>query len=155
MLSWNCVDKDRNCLQHTNNVLHSISLHNKQKASSYQHIHIKLPPQKVCHFLKNKGVDWENVKRKVWSAEQCFYKFVPIYVVSFSRRHCHQHQHPDTSVASFNALTKSDTELLAAPDLNKKKKKKKSDTIQRVSHLFLEHTTVIGQYYFRFERNNA
>jgi hypothetical protein len=56
--------------------------------------------------------------------------------------------HPDTtqaiftSVASFNALTKS-------------------DTIPRVSRSFPsksrfpEHTTVIGQYYFRFERNNA
>jgi hypothetical protein len=58
--------------------------------------------------------------------------------------------HPDTqaiftSVASFNALTKS-------------------DTIPQVSRPFPlksrflpipEHTTVIRQYYFRFERNNA
>jgi hypothetical protein len=57
--------------------------------------------------------------------------------------------HPDTqaiftSVASFNALTKSDT-IPRQP----------GSSLQRAaSNLFPKHTTVIGQYYFRFEHNN-
>jgi hypothetical protein len=47
-----------------------------------------------------------------------------------------------TSVASFNALTKSDTKPRVSRPFPSKSR-------------FPEHTTVTGQYYFRFERNNA
>jgi hypothetical protein len=60
--------------------------------------------------------------------------------------------HPDTQaiftlVASFNALTKSDTiQRLSRPFPSKSRFPPIPDP---------EHATVIGQYYFRFERNNA
>jgi hypothetical protein len=55
--------------------------------------------------------------------------------------------HPDTqaiftSVASFNALTKSDT----IPQVSQ------PFPSRATSRLFPEHTTVIGQYYFWFDR---
>jgi hypothetical protein len=59
--------------------------------------------------------------------------------------------HPDTqaifiSVASFNAHRRNLTQFRGYP----------GRSLQwAASHLFPEHTTVIGQYYFRFERNNA
>jgi hypothetical protein len=58
--------------------------------------------------------------------------------------------HPDTqaifiSVAAFNALTKSDTNPRVSRPF---------PSMSRLPPI-PEHTTVIGQYYFRFERNNA